>query len=50
MIGPSKNWKGKMADYFTSVWNKFDFTMYTLALAVFILRNFEETFWVSLVK
>ena len=39
--------RGKMKDYFGSIWNKFDFTMYVLALATFVMRNFHSTFWVS---
>ena len=48
IIEPSKSAHGKLRDYVDSVWNKFDLSMYLLAILAFILRNFYETFWVGL--
>ena len=47
IIEPSKSAHGKLRDYVNSVWNKFDITMYLLAILAFILRNFYETFWLG---
>ena len=43
---PSTTAKGKLDDYFGSVWNKFDFVIYVTCLVTFVLKNFKETFWV----
>ncbi len=42
---PSKKFKGKLKDYFSSQWNKLDTVFSILALFVFVLRQFPQTFW-----
>ena len=44
---PSKRMKGKLRDYWSSIWNKFDVVFCTNAIIAFILRQFKETFWTS---
>ena len=38
----------KMRDHLSSVWNKFDMLLYSLAIASFVLRQFTQTFQVKL--
>ena len=44
---PSKSFKGKLLDYFDSVWNKFDFAIYSICIFTFVLKNFRPTYWVN---
>ena len=47
---PSTSLKGKLLDYFGSVWNQFDFAIYLLCVVTFVLKHFKQTFWVKQLK
>ena len=46
-LQPAKNWKSKVKDHLSSVWNKLDFIIYLIAIVGFIFKNIPGTFQVS---
>ena len=43
-IEPSNTFRGKLSDYWNSVWNRFDNIMFLMTILVVVLRNFRATF------
>ena len=43
-IEPSSTLRGKLSDYWSSVWNRLDNIMYFLTILTVVMKNFQQTF------